>query len=69
MAQKRNTYKHEEIMGLEEALNWSSYPKEAPKMVELDEDPISCIGEVVSLFPDISNLVVAAKRITPLASQ
>ena len=52
-----------------EVANRSSYPKVAPNIVDLDEDPSSRTGEVVSLLPDISNLVVAAKSITPLSSQ
>ena len=56
-------------MGLAEDANWSNYPKEAPNIVDLDEVPSSRIGEFVSLLLDISNLVVATKSITPLASQ
>ena len=56
-------------MGLTEAANWSNYPKEAPNIVDLDEDPSSRIGEVVSLLPDISNLVGAAESITPFSSK
>ena len=69
LSQNKNPYKHKEVVGLEEAANWSNYTKEAPKIVVLDEDTSSHIGEVVSLFLDISNLVAAAKRITPLASK
>ena len=43
-AQKRNPFKHEEVVGLAEAANWSNYLKEAPKIVVLDEDPSSRIG-------------------------
>ena len=68
-AQKRNTFKHKQVVGLVEAANWSNYPKEAPNIVDLDEYPSSHIGQFVSLLPDISNLVVAAKSITPLSSQ
>ena len=68
-AQKRNTFKHEEVVGLEEVANWSNYPKWALNIVDLDEDPSSRIGEVISLLPHISNLVAATKNITPLASK
>ena len=56
-------------MGLAKVANWSNYPKEAPKTIDLDEYPSSHIGEVVSLLSDISNLVAAAESITPLASK
>ena len=56
-------------MELEEDVNWFNYPKEAPNIVDLDEDPSSCIGEVVSLFLDISNFVAAVESITPLDSK
>ena len=51
------------------ASNWCNYPKETPKIVDLDEDSSSPMREVFSLFPDVSNLVVAAEIITPLAIQ
>ena len=56
-------------MGLEEAANWPNYPKETPKIVDLDEDSSSPIIEIVSLSPDISNFVAASESTTPLASQ
>ena len=56
-------------MGLAEAANWPNYPKETPKIVDLDEDSSSPIIEVVSLFPVISNFVVLVERTTPLAIQ
>ena len=62
-------FKHEEVVGLEEVANWLNYPKEAPKIIDLDEDSSSPIREVVSLSPDISNFVSAVESITPLASQ
>ena len=59
-SQRGKPFKHEEVVGLEEAANWSNYPKETPNIVDLDEDSSSPMGEVFSLFPDISNLVAAA---------
>ena len=56
-------------MGFSDDANWSNYPKEAPNIVVLDEDPSSRIREVVSLFLDISNLVTTAESITQLDSQ
>ena len=34
-SQKRKPFKHEEIVGLEDATNWYDYPKEAPKDVNM----------------------------------
>ena len=56
-------------MGLEEFANWFNYPKEAQTVVHLDEDSITPIREVVSLFPDISKLVATAESITLLENQ
>ena len=35
---KRNPFKHEDIVGLEDASNWYDYPKESPKDVDMQED-------------------------------
>ena len=67
--QRRKPFKHEEVVGLAEATNWYNYPKQTPKIVDLDEDSSSPMREVFSLFPYISNLMVAAESITPLAIQ
>ena len=67
-ALKRKLFKHEKIVVLADVANWSDYPKEAPKDVDMHEDSNSPIREVVSLFPDISKLISAVDNITPLAS-
>ena len=40
---KRNPFEHEEIVGLADVSNWSDYPKEAPKYVDMQEDSNSPI--------------------------
>ena len=37
-APKINPFKHEEVVGLADATNWSDYPKEASKYVDMKED-------------------------------
>ena len=65
---KINPFKHEEIVVLEDDANWSDYPKESPKDIDMKEDSNYPIREVVSLFPNISNLISTDENITPLAS-
>ena len=65
---KRNLFKHVEIVGLADAANWDDYPKENPKDDDMDEDYVSSVKGITSLIPDISKVVSAATKITPLSN-
>ena len=65
---KRNPFKHFEFEGLSEATNWSHYPHETQKDIDIHEDSTSYVREITSPWPGISNLVSVAEKITPLSS-
>ena len=65
---KRKPFKHVEFVGLADATNWDDYRKETLKYTDVQEDSSSSVNEITSLMPDISKLISAAEKITPLSS-
>ena len=61
-------FEHDEVVGLEEATNWSDYPHETQKDTDMQEGSNSSVKEITSKHPGTSNLVLVAEKITPLAS-
>ena len=65
---KRKPFKHEEVVGLAEAAHWNDYPKSNPKGTNREEYFDPSVRDITSPMPDISDVVMAATDVNPLAN-
>ena len=65
---KNKPFKHFEVAGLPESANWLDYPHETQGDVDMQEDSASSTRKVSSLQLSTSSLILAAKKITLIAS-